>query len=72
MRLSHVVTLSSRFQICIPKALRDAEGWKAGQLFAFVPKGNGVLVMPVPDRSELTGIAKGAKAQNYRDRSACP
>ena len=67
--MTATATLSSKFQISIPKAVREAEGWKAGQVFAFVPKGKGVLVVPVPSRAELTGIAKGAKAQNYRDRS---
>jgi AbrB family looped-hinge helix DNA binding protein len=61
--------LSSKFQISIPKSVREAEGWKAGQVFVFIPKGKGVLVVPVPDRSALTGIAKAANPENYRDRS---
>ena len=60
--------LSSKFQISIPKTVREAEGWKAGQVFVFIPKGKGVLVVPVPDRGALTGIAKGANPEKYRDR----
>ena len=61
-------TLSSKFQISIPKAVRDAQHWKAGQAFVFIPKGKGVLVMPVPERDQLAGIAKGARCDDYRDR----
>jgi len=61
-------TLSSKFQISIPKAVRDEQHWEAGQEFVFIPKGKGVLVMPVPELTELAGIAKGANTSAYRDR----
>jgi len=61
-------TLSSKFQISIPKAVREAQHWHAGQEFAFIPKGKGVMVIPVPELQELAGIAKGASKENYRDR----
>jgi len=34
----------------------------------FIPKGKGVLVMPVPEFEQLAGIAKGARKDDYRDR----
>ncbi|RYF67131.1 MAG: AbrB/MazE/SpoVT family DNA-binding domain-containing protein [Comamonadaceae bacterium] len=61
-------TLSSKYQISIPKAVREELHWQAGQEFVFIPKGKGVLVMPVPDLAQLAGIAKGARADGYRDR----
>jgi AbrB family looped-hinge helix DNA binding protein len=61
-------TLSSKFQISIPKAVRDRQRWKAGQEFVFIPKGKGVLVMPVPEFEQLAGMAKGADKGGYRDR----
>jgi AbrB family looped-hinge helix DNA binding protein len=67
--MNAIATLSSKFQISIPKAVREAEGWEAGQVFVFIPKGKGVLLAPVPGRSALTGIAKGANPDGYRDRS---
>ncbi len=67
--MSDTATLSSKFQISIPKSVRTANKWKAGQQFAFVPKDGRVILVPVPDVSELTGIAKGANPHNYRDRS---
>jgi AbrB family looped-hinge helix DNA binding protein len=66
--MSDTATLSTKFQISIPKAVRIARKWKAGQEFAFIPKGTGVLLVPVPDPADLAGIAKGAKTKNYRDR----
>lgn len=61
-------TLSSKFQISIPKAVREKQQWKAGQEFVFIPKGKGVLVIPVPELDQLAGIAKGACTDDYRDR----
>lgn len=61
-------TLSSKFQISIPKAMREEQRWQAGQEFVFIPKGKGVLVMPVPALKDLSGLAKGANKDGYRDR----
>ena len=53
----------------MPKSVRDKQHWEAGQEFVFIPKALGVLMVPVPTLDQLQGIAKGAKATNYRDRS---
>ncbi|MEO8546269.1 MAG: AbrB/MazE/SpoVT family DNA-binding domain-containing protein [Burkholderiaceae bacterium] len=66
--MTSTATLSSKFQISIPKAIRDEVQWQAGQELVFIPKGKGVLVMPVPGLDELAGIAKGARKDGYRDR----
>lgn len=66
--MSDTATLSAKFQISIPKTVRTARQWKAGQEFAFIPKGTGVLLVPVPELADLKGIAKGANPENYRDR----
>ncbi len=66
--MASVATLSSKFQISIPKDIREEQRWSAGQEFVFIPKGKGVLLMPVPELQQLAGIAKGAKREGYRDR----
>ena len=67
--MANTATLSSNFQISIPIAVRDAQHWEAGLAFAFIPKGSGVLLVPVPKRETLAGLARGASTDDYRDRS---
>lgn len=69
MRAKDTAKLSSKYQISIPKAVRSARRWRAGQLFAFIPKGEGVLLVPVPKPNDLSGLARGAKPEGYRDRA---
>lgn len=66
--MAATATLSSKFQISIPKSVREAQHWQAGQEFVFIPKGKGVLMMPVPELEQLAGIAQGASKDGYRDR----
>jgi len=61
--------LSSKFQISIPKPVRNAQHWQAGQEFAFIPKGEAVLLVPVPKPEDLAGLARGANPKDYRDRT---
>ena len=68
MNMADTATLSSKFQISIPKRVRDKQRWQAGQEFVFIPKGHGVLVMPVPELRQLAGLARGASTAGYRDR----
>ncbi len=67
--MAETATLSRKFQISIPKNVRAAHDWQAGQEFAFIPKGAGVLLVPVPKLDDLRGIAKGADPDGYRDRT---
>jgi bifunctional DNA-binding transcriptional regulator/antitoxin component of YhaV-PrlF toxin-antitoxin module len=69
MRTKATAKLSSKFQLSIPKAVRTAQHWQAGQEFAFIPKGEGVLLILVPRREDLVGLARGAWPQDYRDRA---
>ncbi|MDR0843525.1 MAG: AbrB/MazE/SpoVT family DNA-binding domain-containing protein [Acidobacteriota bacterium] len=66
--MDSTATLSSKYQISIPKDVREERHWRAGQEFVFIPKGEGVLLMPVPELEQLAGIARGADGSGYRDR----
>ncbi len=70
--MAATATLSSKFQISIPKEIRDQQRWVAGQEFVFLPKsvngGVAVLLVPVPELTQLHGLAKGANTAGYRDR----
>ena len=47
--MSTTTTLSSKFQISIPKEVRERQGWKPGQKFAFLPRGlTGYVLVAVP------------------------
>jgi hypothetical protein len=39
-------------------------------VFAFIPKGEGMLLVPVPRLEDLAGMARGAKPADYRDRTS--
>lgn len=68
MTARNTTRLSSKFQISIPKSVREENGWRAGQEFAFIPRGKGVVLVPIPTVEELRGIARGADPTGYRDR----
>jgi len=66
--MADTAKLSEKFQISIPKAVREARNWKAGQEFAFIPRDGSVQLVPIPTIDGLRGIAKGANPEGYRDR----
>lgn len=70
MAKPETTTLSSEFQVTLPKTLRADRQWQPGQEFALIPKEIGVLLVPIPGREELAGIARGANPEDYRDRHA--
>jgi AbrB family looped-hinge helix DNA binding protein len=69
MAIKDTARLSSKFQISIPKSVRSARRWQAGQVFAFIPKGDGLLLVPVPELDDLAGVARGAGPDGFRDRT---
>jgi bifunctional DNA-binding transcriptional regulator/antitoxin component of YhaV-PrlF toxin-antitoxin module len=66
--MTQTAKLSSKFQISIPKGIRTAQHWEVGVTLAFIPKGTGVLLVPVPEKEALRGLAKEADPTRYRDR----
>ena len=61
-------TLSSKFQISVPKALREAMHLQPGQQFEMIPNGSVIQLVPKTSIKQLRGIARGANTSNYRDR----
>lgn len=61
-------TLSSKYQLAIPKAIRETLNLKAGQKFTVIAKGNIIELVPVRSLQAMRGMLKGANTDNYRDR----
>lgn len=59
--------VSSKFQLCIPKHVREELNIKAGQQFVFMTKGDIIHLVPVRNIKEVKGILSGANPSNYRD-----
>ena len=68
-KMSATSKLSSKYQISIPKAVRERLAWRPGQKIAFIDHGDSVVMVPMPDREALAGMARGANTDNYRDRN---
>ena len=64
-----IATVSSKFQISIPKEVRDHLALRPGEKIAVIAKPEGYLLVRVPKREELAGIARGANTEGYRDRN---
>lgn len=64
------VTLSSKFQISIPKEVRETLNLKPGQRLAFLCVGKSAKLVPQPRIEDVLGIGKGADPEGYRDRGS--
>jgi len=60
--------LSSKFQLAIPKAIRDQLDLKAGQQFTLIAKGDIIELVPVRSLIAARGSFKGCNPNGYRDR----
>ncbi|HEY5386819.1 MAG TPA: AbrB/MazE/SpoVT family DNA-binding domain-containing protein [Thermoleophilia bacterium] len=63
------VTISPKFQIVIPKEIRERLDLKPGQQVAMIDRDGFIAVVPQRPLSELRGIAKGAPTDDYRDET---
>ena len=61
------VKLSNKFQLVIPKAIRDELDLKAGQQFTLITKGNLIELVPVRSLKEARGSFKDCDPNHYRD-----
>lgn len=61
-------TLSSKFQLSLPKALREAMQLQPGQQFELIPMGKVIQLVPKTTIRSLRGLARGANPDGYRDR----
>jgi len=62
-------TISSKYQISIPKKIRELLLIKPGQQFIFIPKGSGIELVMKRGIQDVKGILAGANTDNIRDRN---
>lgn len=61
-------TISSKYQVVIPKEIRERTGLRPGQKLSVIATGRGIYLVPVPTLAELRGIARGADACGLREK----
>lgn len=63
------VKVSSKFQIVIPREVREAVNIRKGQTVSVVPMGDVIEIVPDRDISEMEGMFPGISLDNIRDES---
>jgi AbrB family looped-hinge helix DNA binding protein len=53
------VTISPKFQVVIPRAIRDSLGIRPGQKVQVIPYGNRIELIPVRPIKETRGFLRG-------------
>ncbi|MGD0424555.1 MAG: AbrB/MazE/SpoVT family DNA-binding domain-containing protein [Candidatus Bathyarchaeia archaeon] len=63
------VTVSSKFQVVIPEAVRSRMKLQPGQKVVVVEKDGVVHLIPLKPVKDLRGVAKGAKVEAIREET---
>ena len=62
-------TISSKYQVVIPKEIREWTGLRPGQRLSVIAMAGGIYMVPVPTLEELRGIARGADISGIREKA---
>jgi len=65
------VTISSKYQMVIPRAIREKWKIKPGQKVRLIIFGNRLEVVPVRDIREARGFLKGMNSDIKREEDDC-
>ena len=60
--------LSPKYQVVIPKEVRESIGLEVGQEFQIVSKGGVITLVPERPLSSLRGFAKGIRTDKLREK----
>jgi len=61
------VTISSKYQVVIPREVREQFGLKPGQKVMFIPYNNTLRVVVVPSIDKTRGMFKGLTSDGIRE-----
>lgn len=62
------VTVSPKYQIVIPKEIREKLAIRRGQKMAVVTKGDWIMLVPDLPLKHYRGFLKGVSSEGIRDR----
>lgn len=62
------VTLSSKFQLVIPKSARERLGLQPGTRLTVIDKGGVLYLVPEKPMRQARGLARGATTRGLRDK----
>jgi AbrB family looped-hinge helix DNA binding protein len=62
------VTLSTKYQLVLPKRARERMRLRPGMKFTVVEKGGVIFLIPERKAREYRGIAKGANPEGLREK----
>lgn len=62
-----LTTISTKYQIVIPRKVREQFNLKPGQKVVFIPYKNSIRLVIVPSIKEARGIFKGMNTENIRE-----
>ncbi len=60
--------VSTKFQVVIPKDIREETGLRKGQTFQVVSKGGVISLVPERPLSELKGFARSTRSTRFREK----
>ncbi len=64
----HTVTISSKYQVVIPRPIRDQFNLKPGQKLMFIPYKDTLRVVIVPPIEEVEGMFEGVDTDPNREK----
>ena len=62
------VTLSPKFQVVIPKKIRERMGLKPGEKLQIISLDNRIEIIPIRPMSEMKGFLKGLDPTFHREK----
>jgi AbrB family looped-hinge helix DNA binding protein len=60
--------VSSKYQVVIPKDVREESGLRKGQTFQVISKGGVITLVPEQPLSDLKGFAKRVRPTGLREK----
>ena len=62
-------TVSSKYQVVIPKSVREEVRLASGQVVQVIAKGGVITLVPDRPLGELRGFVRGIETEGFRDKT---